>query len=259
MKLSVRETRQLVLNQTLLAFSQNNYSTIASNNLASWKQQSKKYNDSKVVVTSSDWGDATLDSTKKHGIIHSVLNMANSIIPGGGNKIGCAAQEENMFRRSNCSLYDCPEIYSQDMTNLLSASQNSVYLDVNNPRICIRGPENLNENDLGYAWLESHNIFPFLEMRASAQNLNSERWNEAECEKRISAQFLTLLKNNIKHVVLGAFGCGCFKNPPEFVANCYKKQILQHQNNFDAVVFAIYNAGYGPDNYSIFKDIIPQL
>lgn len=257
MKLSVRETRQQVLQQTLSAFgSSTNYSLIAKYNLKLWSKEAAPQHYPKVAVLNADWAQACYVSTKNHGTIHAVLNMANSIFPGGGYKIGCGAQEENLFRRSDCSLYDCPETYPQNMTDLLSASHGSVYLDTNNPRICIRGPENLEENDLGYHWLPNDSIFPFLEMRASALDLNSQPWNENECEKRIEAQFTTLLKNNIKHVILGAFGCGCFGNPPEYVAKCYKKQILQHQSNFDAVVFAIIGNN---NNYITFKNIIPQL
>ena len=257
MKLSVRETRQLVYHQTLQALDHNkNLEALCSKNLQTWKNQRLSSNTPKVIVVNRDWGDATLESTKKHGTIHAVLNMANSIIPGGGVQFGCGAQEENLFRRSNCSLYDCPKIYPNNLTNLLTGQQDVVYLDVDRVRVCIRGPENLKQDDLGYRWLNDNEIFPFFEMRASALDLNTERWNEQECIKRITAQFNTLLKNNIKHVVLGAFGCGCFKNPPEFVANCYKKQILQHQNNFDAVVFAILGDN---NNFVTFKDIIPQL
>ena len=83
-------------------------------------------------------------------------------------------------------------------------------------------------------------------------------FSEEECTKRIRAQFNTLKNAKIQHVVLGAHGCGAFLNPPKDVARIYKSVIEEFEDNFKIIAFAIFNAGYGPDNYSIFKAILNE-
>ena len=267
---NIRDThqyiRQQILKETIEAFASiNSYSQIASSNLKLWHSINYGDHPTIVKVISSDWGEATLQCTKKYGALFTVLNMANPIRPGGGYLDGCVAQEENIFRRSDCHFtindYFDPKFdqYTQQMSNLISAQDNIVYIDTKNPRVCIRGRENYSKFNLGYEWLSTEDIFPFIELRSSAINCNYQSFDIHEARKRISAQFNTLIQNNIKYVILGAFGCGAFNNPPEIIANLYKEQILQHQSNFSVIVFAIYNAGYGPDNYSIFNRIITQI
>jgi uncharacterized protein (TIGR02452 family) len=67
-----------------------------------------------------------------------------------------------------------------------------------------------------------------------------------------------LRDSQIKNVVLGAHGCGAFLNPPEKVAQIYKCVIEEFEDYFHTIAFAIFNAGYGPDNYSIFKAVLTE-
>lgn len=240
----------------------------AASNLSNWQRQHINSNEKidkkpSVDVFSGDWGEITKILTKKHGECFAVLNMANAFVPGGGYLEGLVAQEENMFRRTDChfsiniNTLDENGYYLKEYTELINGVDNFVYLDYENPRICIRGQELKNHEDLGYRWLSKDEIFPFYEMRSAAVDLRTGvSFSENECVKRVRAQFNTLKKYNIKHVVLGAHGCGAFLNPPERVANVYRKVINEYINDFKVIAFAIYNAGYGPDNYSVFNSII---
>lgn len=58
--------------------------------------------------------------------------------------------------------------------------------------------------------------------------------------------------------MLGAHGCGTFLNPPKEVDRIYKSVIEELVDNFHIIAFAIFNAGYGQDNYSIFKAILNE-
>ena len=57
----------------------------------------------------------------------------------------------------------------------------------------------------------------------------------------------------MRHVVLSAFGCGAFKNDAKEVASIYNEELKNYKDDLDVVVFAIYHAGYGPNNFSNFE------
>ncbi len=258
--------RRAVLRETIDRFANanpaNKYQRLAQTNLQRWFDTRGLTADSlHIYVESGDWGEVTHSITKKYGICFAVLNMANAYVPGGAYVEGTVAQEENMFRRTDCHFrighdeYDASiDRYVPEMTSLLSAKKGRVYLDSTHPRVCIRGPELRSYPNLGYAWLADNEVFPFFELRASAQDLrDGSSFSESSMRQRISAQLDTLIDNNVRHVVFGAFGCGAFMNPADRVAKLYREEIHKRQRSFDVIAFAIYNAGYGADNYTPFQ------
>ncbi|RYH05864.1 poly(ADP-ribose) glycohydrolase domain-containing protein [Tropicimonas sp. IMCC6043] len=257
--------RRAVLRETLKRFISaeppDKYRAMATLNLARWREEAKGPDpEGEVRVLSGDWGDVTLQLTKEFGVCFAALNMANAYVPGGGYVEGMVAQEENMYRRTDCHFHIGPEEYDEardlyfpEMTQLLQAVEGRVYLDTARPRVCLRGAEDRSQSDLGYAWLPDNLVFPFFELRASAQDLrDGSHFDPAEARNRIAAQLDTLRNAHVRHVVLGAFGCGAFQNPPSEVARLYRKEIDRRRNDFALIAFAIFSAGYGPDNYRTF-------
>ena len=59
--------------------------------------------------------------------------------------------------------------------------------------------------------------------------------------------------NEVTHIILGAFGCGAFKNNPEVVAKAYNDVLPEFKHDFDVIEFAIIGKN---DNYNIFKRIL---
>merc|ERR1712039_1130882 len=111
--------------------------------------------------------------------------------------------------------------YSEEMTNLLNATDGRVLLDTSRPRVCIRGAEDADDNGLGYRWLQEDEVFPFYELRAAAvdlRGLGRKAFSREETLRRVTAQLETLIAHGIRHAVLSAFGCGAFMNPPDKVA-----------------------------------------
>ena len=260
--------RRMILKETLEILSSVNpsdkYHVLAKNNLERWKKTTKhKKGIRKVQILQGDWGEVTYQLTKQHEICFAVLNMANGYIPGGGYVEGMAAQEENMFRRTDChfQLNDAEynpllDQYTPDMTELLSAKYGVVYLDKEHPRVCIRGAENRQADNLGYEWLREEDIFPFYELRASAQDLRGcIEFNISDARRRIAAQLDTLRLTGIKHAVLGAFGCGAFQNPADKVASIYKEEIDKRADDFSLIAFAIRISENGRDNYTPFMKV----
>ncbi len=260
--------RRKVLRETLEAFSSTEppekYQTLADANLRRWCRE-RQQNDQigQVRVIAGDWGEVAHALTKTYGVCFAVLNMANAYVPGGAYVEGAPAQEENMFRRTDCHFHvgdneydELRDCYLPAITELISARDGSVYLDTDCPRICIRGPEDRFQEDLGYPWLSDHEVFPFFELRAAAQDLrNGSDFNRDEARRRIAAQLDTLRDHGIRHAVLGALGCGAFKNPSRDIAQIYKEEIIIRRADFALIAFAIFAAGYGPGNYKPFSDV----
>jgi len=262
--------RRAVLRETLAVFDTDDkrerYRALAMRNLERWRAAAHASNEAalEIRVLPGDWGDVTGQLTRERGVCFAALNMANAHVPGGAYVEGTAAQEENMFRRTDCHYrigadhYDAAiDRYRPDMTRLLSAADGAVYLDTAQPRVCVRGAEDRARADLGYPWLAEHEIFPFFELRAAAQDMRGRtRFDAAEARHRIACQLDTLRAAGLRHAVLSAFGCGAFENPPEVVAAIYRDELAARRADFSLIAFAIFAPGYGPDNHVVFASVL---
>jgi hypothetical protein len=259
--------RRAVLRETIEAFRRadppDRFHRIASANLARWRSASPSPKPScRIRVLPGDWGEVTGALTREHGACFAALNMANAHVPGGAYVEGAVAQEENMFRRTDCHFRVGPDEYDverdrylPEVTRLLTGRDGRVYLDTDRPRVCIRGPEDRSRADLGYAWLPEDRIFPFFELRSAAQDLrDGSAFDAPDARRRIAAQLDTLAEHGVRHAVLGAFGCGAFRNPAHRIARIYRDEISARERHFDVIAFGIFNAGYGPDNYTPFAE-----
>ncbi len=203
--------RRAVLRDTLAAFVQaeapDHYQRLAAANLARGQARAVAVNGPlRVEVQAGDWGEVTGAVTARDGHCFAVLNMANAYVPGGGDVEGLVAQEENMFRRTDChfSIDDhcfdrARDAYHPAFTELLEAADGRVYLDTARPRVCLRGPEQRERPDLGDAWLAQPAIFPFYELRAAATDLrDGSPFSAPEMRRRIAAQLNTLPARRIR-------------------------------------------------------------
>jgi hypothetical protein len=263
--------RRAVLRETLAAFDSEDkrgrHRAVALRNLARWRAEAGAAAAAtalEIRVLPGDWGDVTGQLTRERGVCFAALNMANAYVPGGAYVEGTAAQEENMFRRTDCHYqigddqYDASiDRYRPEMTRLLSAADGAVYLDTAQPRVCMRGAEDRERADLGYRWLADDEIFPFFELRAAAQDMRGRGgFDAAEARRRIAAQLDTLRAGGVRHAVLSAFGCGAFENPADVVATIYRDELAARRADFSLIAFAIFAPGYGPDNYAVFASVL---
>ena len=241
------------------------YRSLAMANLGRWKAEAKPRAATglDLRVLPGDWGDVALALTREWGTTFAVLNMANAYWPGGGYVEGLAAQEENLFRRTDCHFaiherdLKPDEHYRSEISRLLNATDGRVYLDTKTPRVCIRGSEDRSRADLGYPWLADDAVFPFYELRAAAVNLKRHPgFNPDEMGKRVAAQLDTMIEAGVRHAVLSAFGCGAFRNPALEVARLYRDAIAARAAHFDCIAFGVFHAGYGTDNYTPFQEVL---
>ena len=57
-------------------------------------------------------------------------------------------------------------------------------------------------------------------------------------------------------VILGAYGCGAFKNPPEVVAEALKQVAHEFRYHFRVIEFAVYCSPRDERNYQVFRKVI---
>lgn len=260
---SVLVKRQRILLQTLIQFAENEelLRSQSKENMQRWStgKAHKTFDKPIVRVHNADWGDCTLKYAKKYGTTFAVLNMANAEFFGGHYTAGYAAQEENMFRRTNCHFCDyqlsnrnvsclvpfTSGRYLPKYRNLINGLDSTCYLDLQ-PRICFKASEQPDDPSMGYKLLNSKDVFPFYEMRCAARDqlnepLTSEADYRAELQKKVESQFAALRKGGIKYAILGAFGCGAFNNDPDVVSKAYQEEISKpiNQQFFQVLVFAV--------------------
>jgi uncharacterized protein (TIGR02452 family) len=65
--------------------------------------------------------------------------------------------------------------------------------------------------------------------------------------------------NNCDNIILGAWGCGVFKNDPQTIANFFHEILVleEYKYMFNKVIFAVINDNNSVgNNYEIFKNIL---
>jgi len=269
--------RKKILRETVFLLSYNTVSAwkqVAITNLERWKLERTDLRSLRNVTAENgvyqvmelDWGDCTQRLTKLYGEVFAVLNFANAYSPGGGYQHGAGAQEENIMRRTNLHFELKPvhmqhqnRQYTNEFSKVLNAenTDNLIHMhwDKNSPDFVFRASE-----DCDYEILAKEDFFPFAELRGAALDLRHCRLSENEirqdCRRRIRAQLNTLIKNQIRHVVLGAFGCGVFGHDPHMVASIYVEEIKAVRTSFDVIAFAII---LSPNNLDAFTTTLPEL
>lgn len=177
---------------------------------------------------------------KSYGRV-AVLNFANPEVPGGGVKKGAVAQEECLCRCSN--LYPCitsPAVYD-DFYGYHYKHGRFFYSDsvIYTKDVTVFKDDNLN-------LLDREQWFNVDVLTCSAPFIAKRKYTN-------KAAFFELLKSRVKNIInvaidnnadvliLGAFGCGAFKNPPELVAKAFKTIISENRYDecFRKIVFAV--------------------
>ncbi len=192
----------------------------------------------------------------------AVLNFANPHYAGGGVEHGAMAQEECLCRSSN--LYPC----------LFAPCAQTEYYQYHRNR-----PDHLFTDRVVY----TPEVVVFKDDQPVPQLLPREQWFRVDV-LTCAAPYLgepvhitpsdlkTLFKSRIREIcrvamehqvtvlVLGAFGCGAFRNPPELVAQAFREVLQEdpYSHGFSKVVFAIKNNGRPDDNYNVFAQVLGQ-
>lgn len=156
-----------------------------------------------------------------------VLNMASDFIPGGGVAKGRPAQEEEIFRRTNAhithprSLYpihDDEIIYSPEITIIKDGRENNYNY---RPEVKV--------SMIACAALRNPQLY---DGKYSANNYQI-------MSDKIESLFMLSIVKKHDALVLGAFGCGAFHNPPIEVAGIFRTMVNKYGKYFKVIGFPI--------------------
>lgn len=207
----------------------------------------------RIVVLSKDCLDAEMDLRNSQGLNPCVLNMANAITPGGGWLAGAGAQEESLFRRSNYyqmphkSYYPLPEfggVYTSHVS-VFRSSEATGYVMLNKPYF------------VAFVAVAAYDKPTLVNDADGEEVLTPEAYNGTV--RKIRAICDMALMNGHDSIVLSAFGCGAFRNPPRSIAAAFRQVLCNDADfvgRFRLVVFAIlddHNAR-GDGNFAPFRD-----
>lgn len=179
-----------------------------------------------------------------------VLNMASHRNPGGGVVRGAGAQEENLFRRTNLlySLYQFVD-YAPEYGVPLHPEERYPIGRVSGAIYSPRATVFRSSEATGYAFLSRPFQVSFVTVPAVSHPETVSRdgrlWlSEAAASanrKKIRAILRVAAHHGHDCIVLSAFGCGAFRNPPHHMAQLFADTFneLEFARVFRVLCFAI--------------------
>ena len=201
----------------------------------------------------------------------AVHNFASATNPGGGVKMGARAQEESLCRCS--TLFPC--LNRSDLWENYYLFHRNRH-DVRYTDACIWSPDVLiikSDDDLPERLPESEFCKVDI-LTCAAPNLREKPYNRmnpgkgdavrltdselAELHRNRARHLLTVASANHDEVlVLGAFGCGAFRNNPHVVAQVYQEVLNspEFKNRFLHVEFAVFHTARETENFNAFQQV----
>ena len=186
------------------------------------------------------------------------LDFANYYSMGGA-PWSAGAQEESMCRVS--TLYPC--LYSQKQ-----AFYEKHFHEENNGEINYMGGNDLIyipgvtvfKTDESIPKLKDEEKWFNTDVIVSAAPELFDDYDEDQYRKVMTERIRRILdlaaKEKVEVLILGAFGCGAFKNPPEVVADIFASLIKNY--NFETVEFAVFCRN-DTKNYDVFESCFAKL
>ena len=186
------------------------------------------------------------------------LNFASATNPGGGFLHGAIAQEEDLARAS--ALYPClrtqPAYYDVHRA-ASSAARSALYTDH-----VIHSPAVPFFRDHELALLEEPVVVSILTCAAPNAGAVLQRDPEAAAaiatafEQRVRVVLDVAALRGHRVLVLGAWGCGVFRNDPAQVANLFAHWLghARFRGAFERVVFAVYDRALRQPSLTAFRE-----
>ena len=204
------------------------------------------------------------------GYSPAVVNFASFRVPGGGVRKGSRAQEENICRRTNLfeSIFRFIDTLAKEYGLPLEKKQYPLPVNhgaIYSPSISVfRASE-----DRNYEFLDETFPIDIITIAALKNPPVDSKGHLTDWAKSITKEKIRTMLNlaifwENDSLVLGAFGCGAFANPPEDVAKLFKEVLNEpdYKDKFEKIVFAVLDDGnshkeHNPrGNFLPFKEIL---
>ena len=198
-----------------------------------------------------------------------VLNFASATNPGGGVIRGSSAQEECLCRCS--TLYPC--LNTKYMWGCFYSPHRNDGSPLHNddciytPDVCVFREDTAFPKLLPEAHWWNVNVISCAapNLRRTPSNVmnphagsSAAQISRSELEllltSRIRRLFTLAAMEGNEVLILGAFGCGAFRNPPEVVAKVFKAVMQEYRFCFETIEYAIYCNDWDMQNYEVFRD-----
>lgn len=192
----------------------------------------------------------------------AVLNFANAYSPGGGVLSGSMAQEECLCRSSN--LYESLTIpyilkhyYKWNDKNTGDKGTDAV---IYSPGVTVFKTDDEIPKRMK-SWFQVDVLTcaaPYYDV-SKRKPISTEELRDI-FTRRVQNILEVAAANQADILVLGAFGCGVFHNPPELVAEVFRYLLMDkgYGRFFEKILFAIKKSGGENQNLQVFQRILPM-
>ncbi len=212
--------------------------------------------------------DVTGETTQvaAHRLAHSegiedlvLLNFASARNAGGGFLSGAKAQEEDLTRCSG--LYPClltqPAYYQANRVQKSLLYTDHVIYSPAVPWFRTRST-----NLLDHVFLASVITAPAPNAGEVLRRDGGAAWRIENCLRRRAGMVLTVARElGHRNLLLGAWGCGVFRNDPALVADAFGAHLeaTAFAGCFDAVTFGVLDRTRSGATLQAFRDRFPAL
>ncbi|MFF2531610.1 TIGR02452 family protein [Brevibacillus sp. NPDC058079] len=209
-----------------------------------------------IEVTSETSLEATKRLTKEQANSVVCLNFASARTPGGGFKKGASAQEESIARSSG--LFPCisqmREMYDHNRQVLTGFYSDYMIFSPDVPVF---------KDDTGKLLDEFYTVSFITAPAVNAGVVKDKAWNDRHMildvmKRRIEKILSLAILHQQEVVVLGAFGCGVFKNEPKDIATLFKEVLEDERfkHSFKKITFAVYDPSPTKENLLPFVQVL---
>jgi uncharacterized protein (TIGR02452 family) len=190
----------------------------------------------------------------------AILNFASARNPGGGYLGGARAQEEDLCRSSALytTLLEARDHYDAHRQNRDTRYSHRVIFSPNVP-VYRDGATRLLDASYQVSYLTS----PAPNAGALARHEPSAVGEiEGLLTERAGRVLAVALQHGVRTLVLGAWGCGVFRNDPATVARAFRGHLADggvFAGRFARVVFAVYDTSSAQTTLAAFQETFVDL